>query len=216
MDKKNEIISTHKPFNNSIVPASSVQQNGEKNVYAENVGTMNVFIPKESVAPQLLEPIKNIYARIVDRTHYNLFVVYDINFSENVPFFLDPKRALTEHIDDDIKERFSILSDKAQEKIKQFPCIFSDENAHYGRADEEQKVGYGFIKKIQVSTVGIEILPEILYFLPQQSLNEALSKLDIDGHCNLNEFNRTHWSIKKIDLIAELHNLGFQIQGRER
>lgn len=216
MDNKYEIISAHKPLNNSILPVSSVQQNGEKNVYAENVGTMNVFIAKESVAPQLLEPIKNNHARIVDRTHYNLFVVCSLDLSKNAPFILEPKRALTAYIDDDIKENFSILSDEEKEKIKQFPCIFADENAHYGRADEEQKVGYGFIKKIQVRRAGIKIFPEILCFLPQQILNEYLFELDICGGCNFNEFNRTHWSIKKVDLIAELHDLGFQIPGRER
>ena len=39
--------------------------------------------------------------------------------------------------------------------------------------------------------------------LSQQRLNEALFDLDIHGTTSFNEFNRTHWCIKKVDLIAE-------------
>lgn len=55
------------------------------------------------------------------------------------------------------------------------------------------------------------IYPDIRCYLPQQRLNEALFELDISGTDSFNEFNRMHWSIKKIDLIAELQELGFNL-----
>mgnify|MGYP000445987754 CR=1 FL=1 len=77
--------------------------------------------------------------------------------------------------------------------------------------DEEQILAFGFVKQIKVRRNGVMIYPEIRCYLPQQRLNEALFELDITGTDSFNEFNRMHWSIKKIDLIAELQELGFNL-----
>jgi len=195
----------------SDTPVSSVQQTGEKNVYANRVNNMNITIQTANIAPQMLTQTPQPTAMTVDRTHYNLFVTYGVDFSQNTPFTVDAARALTEYTDDDLKAEYSTLSSDIIEKIKSFPCIFANENTNYGHTDEEQTLGYGFIRQIKVRRDGIKIYPQIVYLLPQQRLNEALFELDILGSSSFNEFNRTHWSIKKIDLIAELHELGFQI-----
>ena len=114
-------------------------------------------------------------------------------------------------MDDNLKEEFSTLSDEAVEKIKTFPTLFANENTSYGHTDEDQTLGFGYIRQIKVRKAGIKIYPHILYLLPQQRLNEALMELDLWGDNAFNEFNRTHWSIKKVDLISELQELGFQI-----
>ncbi|HQM01247.1 MAG TPA: hypothetical protein PLH98_11935 [Ruminococcus flavefaciens] len=190
---------------------SSVQQTGEKNVFANRVDTMNITIQTPAITPQLLTQKAQPTAMIVNRTHYNLFVTYGVDFSQSTPFTVEAARALTEYIDDDLKAEYATLSHEAIEKVKSFPCIFANENADYGHTDEEQTLGYGFIRQIKVRRDGIKIYPQIVYLLPQQRLNEALFDLDIRGSSSFNEFNRMHWSIKKIDLIAELQELGFQI-----
>ncbi|NLD19271.1 MAG: hypothetical protein GX663_03355 [Clostridiales bacterium] len=194
----------------SGTPVSSVQQTGEKNVYAAHVDTMNVTV-QGSIVPQLLTQKPQPTAMTINRTHYNLFVTYGADFSQSTPFTVDAKRALTENTDDDIKAEYATLSPDVIEKIKTFPCIFANENAAYGHTDEEQTLGYGYIRQIKIRRDGIKIYPHIMYLLPQQRLNEALFDLDISGDSSFNEFNRMHWSIKKIDLIAELQELGFQI-----
>lgn len=195
----------------SGTPVSSVQQTGEKNVYANRVDTMNITIQTAAVAPQLLTQKPQQPAMTVDRTHYNLFVTYEIDFSKSSPFTVDASRALTEYMDDDLKAEYATLSPEIIERIKSFPCIFANENLDYGHTDEDQTLGFGYIRQIKIRRDGIKIYPQILYLLPQQRLNEALFDLDIRGSSSFNEFNRMHWSIKKIDLIAELQELGFRI-----
>lgn len=192
-------------------PVSTVQQTGEKNVYANRVDSMNITIQTAVVTPQLLTQKPQQSAVSVNRTHYNLFVTYGVDFSQSTPFTVEATRSLTEYMDDDLKRRYSTLSDDIIEELKSFPCIFANENTNYGSTDEEQTLGYGYIRQIKVRRDGIKIYPNIVYLLPQQRLNEALFDLDIRGTSSFNEFNRMHWSIKKIDLISELQELGFQI-----
>lgn len=47
--------------------------------------------------------------------------------------------------------------------------------------------------------------------IPQQRLNECLEELGLVGDNRFNELNRTHWSIKRCDLIQELLEAGVQI-----
>lgn len=195
----------------SDTPVSSVQQTGEKNVYAAHVDNLNVTVQAGNVAPQLLTQTIKPAVATIDRTHYNFFVTYEADFSQNTPFTIETDRALTEYMSDDMKREFATLSPEIIERIKLFPCIFANENKNYGHTDEDQVLGYGFIKQIKIRRKGIKIYPQIQYLLPQQRLNEALFELDLLGCSSFNEFNRMHWSIKKIDLIAELQELGFPI-----
>lgn len=172
---------------------------------------MNITIQTATVAPQLLAQKPQLTAMALSRTHYNLFVTYGADFSQSAPFTVETARALTEYMDDDLKAEFATLSPDIIERIKSFPCIFANENAGYGHTDEDQTLGYGYIRQIKVRRDGIKIYPQIVYLLSQQRLNEALFELDIRGSSSFNEFNRMHWSIKRIDLIAELQELGFQI-----
>ena len=195
----------------SDTPANIVQQTGEKNVFANHVDNMHITIQTATVQPQLLTQKPQPTALTVDRTHYNLLVTSGADFSHSTPFTVKTTRALTEYMGDDLKEKFSTLSDDVIDEIKAFPCIFANENLNFGHTDEEQALGYGYIRQIKIRKDGIKIYPQIVYLLPQQRLNEALFDLDIYGGSTFNEFNRMHWSIKKINLIAELQALGFQI-----
>lgn len=195
----------------SGTPVSSVQQTGEKNVYAAHVANMNILVQTGMVVPQVLTQHTQPSVVTADRTHYNLFVTFGADFSKSKPFIIKADRALTEYMDDDLKREYATLSSDIIDKIKLFPCIFANENTNYGHTDEDQTLGYGFIKQIKVRSKGIKIYPQVQYLLSQQRLNEALFELDIRGSSTFNEFNRMHWSIKKIDLIAELQELGFQI-----
>lgn len=73
----------------SGTPVSSVQQTGEKNVYANRVDTMNITIQTAAVIPQLLTPKTQLTSMTVCRTHYNLFVIYGADFSQSTPFTVE-------------------------------------------------------------------------------------------------------------------------------
>lgn len=192
-------------------PVSTVQQTGEKNVYANRVDNMNITIQTVGNTPPLLTPKVQKPIAGFNRTHYNLFVTYGADFSQSTPFIVEASRALTEYMDDDLKLKYATLSQGIIDEIKSFPCLFANENKEYGHTDEEQTLGYGFIRQIKIRRDGIKIYPQILCLLPQQRLNESLFDLDIRGSSSFNEFNRMHWCIKKVDLISELQELGFPI-----
>ena len=209
MAEELQVISPDMLIENPGMPARALQQQGEKNIYAEHVENMNVTL---QVAPQVLKQDGQSMPATFDRTHYNLFVTFDLDFVNGFDSFtMDTDRSLKEYMSDELRKEFSTLSDEAIERIKRFPCIFANENTEYGRADEDQMLGFGYIRQIKVRREKIKIYPAIMYLFPQQRLNEALFELDISGSSSFNEFNRTHWCIKKVDLIAELRELGFQI-----
>lgn len=194
----------------SDAPPQSIQQTGERNVFASRVDNMSITI--QPPAPMLLQPSTNTAIPVnADTTHYNLFVFNDIDLQTGAPFIFPADRALTEHMGDGVDEGFAALDDAAITRITKFPSIFANENASYGHAAEDQVLGLGFVKQLKVRHEGIKIYPDIRYLIPQQRLNEALFELDLRGTGSFNEFNRTHWCIKRIDLIGELRELGFNI-----
>lgn len=194
----------------SDVQPQSVQQHGDRSVFASHVDSMNINI--QNAAPMLLQPSTSTAIPVnADTTHYNLFVFNDIDLQTRAPFIFPADRALTEYMGNGVDSRFAALDETAVAQIKRFPSLFANENTDYGHAGEDQFVGLGFVNQIKVRQEGVKIYPDIRYLIPQQRLNEALFELDLRGSNSLNEFNRTHWCIKKIDLIAELRELGFNI-----
>lgn len=194
----------------SDVPPQSVQQTGEKNVFASRIDNMNITV--QPPGPMLLQPCTNTAIPVnADTTHYNLLVSNAIDIQNGTPFILRLDRALTYRMGNGVDPGFAKLDESAVARIKRFPSIFANENSICGHAGEEQVLGLGFIKQVKARHNGVKIYPDIRYLLPQQRLNEALFELDIQGSDSLNEFDNTHWCIKKIDLIAELRELGFNI-----
>jgi hypothetical protein len=62
------------------------------------------------------------------------------------------------------------------------------------------------VSEIEVRTGGIYVCyyPLPLAPIKQQRLNEITSKLRIEAASGFNEFDRVHWSIKRLDLIEKL------------
>ena len=108
--------------------------------------------------------------------------------------------------------KFSSLTEENRAQIMTMPSLFMAENNKYGKADESQNVIYGFIPDIKVYDNYVKA-----YFcgyrldVPQCRLNELLDELQLVGDNRFNEMNRTHWSIKRCDLIQELLEAGVQI-----
>lgn len=201
--------------NIGVAQSVSLIASGEAGIQTGTIENVNVNIQSISVAPPLITPQPKIQPQMVemDRTHYNLFVTYGIDWRNpnETTFKVEPDRVLTGYMEDSVKAEFSTLTDEAIARIKRFPSIFANENNAFGHTDEEQILAFGFVKQIKVRRNGVMIYPEIRCYLPQQRLNEALFELDITGTDSFNEFNRMHWSIKKIDLIVELQELGFNL-----
>ena len=91
-----------------IQPSKTVQQKGEKNTYINQADQVNIVLQPAS-APKILQQIKQPSQMAFNRTYYNIIVSYGLDFSQDTPFVFDPKRALTEGMDNDLKEEFSTL-----------------------------------------------------------------------------------------------------------
>ena len=71
---------------------------------------------------------------------------------------------------------------------------------------------YGFVSDIKIYDNDVKI-----YFcgyrndIPQSAINVLLDELGLVGNAKYNELNRTHWSIKRVDLIQELYEANIQV-----
>lgn len=178
-------------------------------VAGNKINELHLHMQSPDTTPPLLTP--DGANRDFNRQYYNLFVGGELDIEHSSPFKIDTDRAL-EHTRDELRVKYSALSDaKIVRELQTLPCIFANENNHYGYADEDQTAGFGYIRQIKPRRKQIQIFPKVIYRLPQQRLNEALFELDLNGSSSFNEFNRSHWSIKQVDLIAELIEMGFEL-----
>ena len=179
-----------------------------REIYVQSICNKNSQSSNKAVSPSMYI-VRSDTAIPLNNQYYNLIVTGEIEFENIQPITMPMDRALTEYMDE-LKSEFLPLSPRVQERILTFPTIFANENMYYGRANENQVFGLGYIHRIKVRHDAVRIYPQIICCLPQQKLNEACFELDMGGNSSFNELNRTHWSIKKIDLLAELRELGLQ------
>ena len=164
-----------------------------------NVSASYVFMASQFTTTN---GMKNIGVSL-NTNYYNLFVIGAETYSDG--HFIVPKdRALTESMAPETKALFSNLDDEAIAQIKTFPSLFASENRGYGKTDEDHQACYGLVTDVRVQDNGIKIHFQPLSSIPQQRLNELIFQLAIDGTASFNELNRTHWAIKRLNLIEEL------------
>lgn len=203
------ILKKNTPSTPTTSFAQPISQQGQKNTLIQHAST--VIINTTPVTIPIISPNHPITP---GTNYYNLIVSNAITLSTtnaDIKFSIEPERALTEYIDAEEKKQFALLTDDAIRKLETFPTIFANENTKYGSTDPEQLAGFGYITKIKVRHEGIIIKPSILLLFHQQILNENHLDFDIQGHTGFNELNRTHWTVKKVDLISEFREQGFEI-----
>jgi hypothetical protein len=133
---------------------------------------------------------------------YNLFISSDKNAWETDSIIFDLDRCIVEYTENDLKDRFQKLGRNEIEDIKKFPCIFAYEDYC------EKDASIGYITDIIVRQVGVKINFEKIHILPFAKLHELEFELDIRKW----EFNRTHWAIKKVNLLKELQSLNINLK----
>ena len=183
-----------------------------REIYVQSICNKNSQSSNKTVSPSMYI-VRSDTAIPLNSQYYNLIVTGEIEFENIQPITMSTDRVLTEYMDE-LKSEFLPLCPRVQERVLTFPTIFANENMYYGRANENQVFGLGYIHRIKVRHDAVRIYPQIICCLPQQKLNEACFELDMGGNSSFNELNRTHWSIKKIDLLAELRELGLQTNGQ--
>lgn len=130
--------------------------------------------------------------------YYNLFILGYEEVLEGNRFVFPLERALNEYIAKEISDLFANLDTASISKIKLLPTLFAYESQLHEHP--EQEAYYGFITDIKMRENGINIYFEKLLTVSQRRLHDIAINLAIK---NL-EFNRTHWTIKKVNLLEEL------------
>jgi hypothetical protein len=120
----------------------------------------------------------------------NLFIGVNLSELKSTPICFPIDRCLTEYIMDDLKERFSSLGQSEIEELKKMPCIFADEginkDAYIGNIVNITERDTNVMIEYRVTGETIRI----------ENNNGILPLLD----SNRWEMNRTHWTIKKVDI----------------
>ena len=190
---------------------SVIAQIGDKNTqvaHANNVNNfINIIIP---TASHLNNGFINNYNFSLSTMYYNLFVIGSETFDCG-HFIVPTDRAITECISPEISKRFADLNEEAISQIKTFPSLFASENHQYGRTDKSHQAYFGIVTAVNIQDNGIKVYFQIFSSLPQQSLNENAYNFAIRGATALNELNRTHWAIKKVNLLEALKDTGISV-----
>lgn len=188
-----------------VIPENTNLQIGDRNLqvgHVDNLNNLMIFCSSNFI-PTQTEKLK--FPPYFNKEHYHLFVIEDALSGR---FVMPSERALTESIALPIKERYAHLSADAIDEIKSFPAIFATENHQYGKTGDEHIAKLGFVTDVTVQDNGIRICASYFWDVAQQKLNDCREKLAIDGASSFNELNRTHWTIKRINLMEVLREEG--------
>ena len=141
---------------------------------------------------------------------FNFFVLGGEQY-EGAYFIVPKDRALTESTSQEMKDLCASLSPEAIAIIKTFPAVFCSENRYYSKTDPDHMAFYGYVTDIKVQDNGIKVYFTKLNQLPQQVLIDLSYELSIAGAKSYTELSRTHWAIKRINLVEVLENAGYRV-----
>lgn len=128
---------------------------------------------------------------------YNLFISGNDEAWDGEPYVLELGRCVQEYTDADITEKYGDFNEEQIEAIRRFPCVFAYE------AGCKKDPKFGIIREITKRQGKVKIeydLVELDSFLSHTDILDMLFELDISDW----EMNRTHWSIKNVNLAKEL------------
>lgn len=131
-------------------------------------------------------------------SYFNLIIGYDPFEKDYI--LVDKSRALTEYITDEVKNEFCGWSDDVVEKIKKLPAIIAMERD----GTEEQQALFAFIKDVRDQDNGVKVYFQRFFPIPFSFLKDNLADLAM----HLFELTRTHWTIKKVDLLEVMQDAG--------
>ncbi|WP_435645070.1 hypothetical protein [Butyricicoccus porcorum] len=189
-------------------------QTGNDNMMVPNYGTVNITVQQmPQMMPYQMPTMPGCFyvPLSINREYYNLFVLGIEEFDK--PYIKVPRdRALNQYMTKETMAAFDALTPEMIARIKTMPSLFMAENRQYGHPDDDQKVIYGFVSDIKIYDNDVKIYycgykNDIL----QSIINELQDELGIIGNRSYSELNRTHWSIKRADLIQELYEAQVQV-----
>lgn len=149
----------------------------------------------------------NRTSRQLSHEYYSLFVLggsESFNTLEG-SFVVRNDRVLeSPYTDKAIRDTFIYMTDADRETIMSYPALFMTENHNYGRTDESQMAYWGRVTGISPHGQDTKVKYQLYRNIPQQIINGLSERLCLLVANCFNELNRTHWAIKRVDLLEEL------------
>ena len=212
MDKDLQIASNQPPQKAQPVPVILTQTGNDNTqiAYVQNYdGTTNQTV----LIVQGTSPVGGTVVGQGVTLNYDCFNFFVLGTEQyDGPTFMVPKdRALTESTSDEMKALCAALTPEAIEIVKTFPALFCSENHHFTKTDPDHMAYYGYVTDIKVQDNGIKIYFTKLNAFPQQVLIDIAAELCIGGARAFNELSRTHWAIKRVNLVEELAKVGCRV-----
>ncbi|MCK9329095.1 MAG: hypothetical protein PHI01_05975 [Candidatus Izemoplasmatales bacterium] len=195
-----------------IVPTQCFTQTGDNNV--QTAGIKNLSLSQTIIFPSTTSnQEERIHIPTPDLSCFNLLILESCNFQSFRPTVEKIRKevALTKSISDEFKSRFACLNSKAIEEITTFPSIFANVNTVKGKSDSTQLAFYGRVYDVHILDEEIEISFLPTNPIPQKLLNNIVSEIAVDNRPNFNEFDRTHWTIKPINIIEVLRKYRLEV-----
>ena len=212
MDKDLQITSNQPPQKAQPVPVTLTQTGNDNTqiAYVQNYdGTTNQTV----LIVQGASPAGGTVVGQGVTLNYDCFNFFVLGTEQyDGPTFIVPKdRALTESTSDEMKALCAALTPEAIAIVKTFPALFCSENHHFTKTDPDHMAYYGYVTDIKVQDNGIKIYFTKLNAFPQQVLIDIAAELCIGGARAFNELSRTHWAIKRVNLVEELEKAGCRV-----
>ena len=187
-----------------------MNQNGNDNTqiaYANNVHLQqNVTVFVANGQDDYDQDISNVD---FEAEFFNLFVI-DIDKFSNVGSFTIPKNeslseCVSQNLDDDILR----LTDIGKGFLKTLPCLFATKNIRRNDEWRNQEAKIGVVTKIDDNpAAAIRIEYRTFKSVPQFLINESRTRLSIEGRPRYNELDSQHWTVKKVNLLNALKEMG--------
>lgn len=205
-----------KPTKSPNVPTTTtVTQTGNTNVHVDHAESITQNITFLPVFNRTTPGITRTNPQAVSTEFYHLFVMGGETFEQD-HFLVPADRAISNYwTSDDLRTEYGALTAESIEKLKTFPALIMQESeGYYAKAGDKQEAYLGVIEDIRVQDNGIKIRWRMIWAFPMQAICNIGLELGMkDMNKALSELNRTHWAIKRINLIEELKDAGLTLWG---
>ena len=164
-------------------------------------------------------PIAKFSTKVMDRSHYNLFVIDERDKMFTSPFFMSADVILQKGTPKDVKDNFFSMDADALERITLFPSIFTTANNGQGTTDSEHRAIYGRVENIEPQEHGYLIHWGCMRFWSNPKGVPFISQMELINHAESfglgvapcsNELDEVHWAIKKLNVIEALSKIGIE------
>lgn len=212
--RENSIIAADSNVSQNIAkPAPGVMQTGQKNMYIDAHGAVNVsYVFPPSVTGSVAEDM--IAVQSFSHQYYQLLVTCEEDVFQKQYVTVSKERALSQRlVPPEILRRCSGLSEEGISELKTFPALVCRENTDFhGVTDPNQYATYGYITRVMKTAQEILVAFHPLGVIQQLKLCDKKNAIyfDLNVGCALTDLNHSAWYVHKVNLFQAFDEAGIK------